>query len=171
MNLLEAKSLNQLLVVGPIVGHHEGGRGVEAFDEISNFVIERWIAGATNIIHPFTLQITAGFREQRISRILIVDTIEETEETSFLVVAFVVAVIDNRDDSSDRFAVLLYKEGTALCIFVERMRAKADQFLLIEPDRGDPIGVPLVQSPKQLHKFTTLTLVFNSNNLINGTHG
>ena len=57
---------------------------------------------------------------------LIVDTIEETKESTFFAEAFVVTMIDNGGYATDYHAILPDYKRSALCVLIKRVSAKSN---------------------------------------------
>ena len=90
LGLAEAVVLQQPRVIGRVVGHHEGRRGVEAVDQQAHLVVQRRIGRPAEAVDALIGKPLPHGVQQAVGHLLIVDALEEAEEAAALVVALVV---------------------------------------------------------------------------------
>jgi len=90
---------------------------------------------------------------------LVFNTVEKTEEAALFLIAFVVSMVDDPNDSSDNFPILFCDKRAALGVFVKGMLPKSDQFFLIDTNRWNPIRISLIEPPNEIHELPSLLTV------------
>src|SRR3954451_8302825 len=104
LRLGEAAALDQPLIVGRVVGHHEIRRLIEALDEQSRLVVHRRVCRTAQFRNAALGEPVADRGKEPRGDLLIIDGLEKTEKTSVLLVLAIVAVIENRHHAADRLA-------------------------------------------------------------------
>jgi hypothetical protein len=104
-----------------------------------------------------------SFRQPRSGRVkqpgrylLIVNRLEETEEPPSLIVALDVSLVYDRQHSPTRIASTVSQKGLTFVLLIERMSFEADEFLLVQPQRRNPIRIVSVDPPRQLEEVALL---------------
>jgi len=81
-----------------------------------------------------------------------------------VVVAIDVSLIQNGADAADHFTPTIGQKCLDLVPIIERIVGITDIFLLIEAERGNPVGVFPIDNPGELEKLLSLLGVRDSLN-------
>ena len=153
LRLAEAVVLDQPLVVGRVVGHHERRRRVEPVDQQPQLVVQRRVGRPAETVDVLIVEPLPHGVEQPVGGFLIVDAVEESEESSAIVVMGDVSLVENRGDPPADLAVAIGQEGLARVPIVERVLPIVDHLLLAAPQRRDPVGIVAVERPRKVEKL------------------
>jgi hypothetical protein len=153
LDLLEAAALDEALIVGPVVRHHEERGRVEAFDEEAALVVHRGVHRAADGGDVALLEPSAGGGEEGGGGFLIVDALEEAEEAAVFFVEAVVGVVEDGGEAADGLFAVEGEESLDFGVIVEGVMLVPDELLLILAERGHPVGVGAVDVPGELEKL------------------
>ena len=155
LGLAETVVFQQPRVIGRVVGHHEGGGGVEAVDQQAHLVVQRRIGRPAKAVDALIGKPLPHGVQQAVGHLLIVDALEEAEETAALPVTLVVTPIQDGGDPAADLAAAKGQERLHPVPFVERVRPVSDQFLLVAAQRRNPVRVVAVQGPGKLQELSS----------------
>ena len=116
-----------LRVIRRIVSHHDGRRIVVSFDEQSALVVRARIHRSANGLHAAGLGPLGDFVKKRVRQSLVVDALEEAEESRLLFVILVVVVVDDADDAADALAVFVGDDRMHVGVLEERILRHVQQ--------------------------------------------
>ena len=131
--------------------------GVEALYQQPTLVVLRWVDGATHQCSATLRQNVFRNLKQARGDIAVVDEIEETEESRLVVVIFVVCLVDDRRNSSNRPAVAVRDEWKQLTVIVKWMTA-ACQARHTPWKRWQEVAIALVQGLRNVLEQPPLLL-------------
>ena len=124
--------------------------------------VQRGIRRPPQLENPLVGKPIAGGIEQPVGHFLVVDRLEEAEESAAVVVAIDVSLVQNGADAADDFTPTIGQKCLDLVPIIERIVGIADIFLLVEAERGNPVRVFLIYCPGKLEKLLSLPGIRNS---------
>ena len=155
--------VHQDRIVARVVGHHDHGARIEAFDQHAALVVGGRIHRPAHHRGAAVEYPLARARQQGAGHIHIVHAFEKPEEPGVLTVEAVVVPVEDGRHAPHHAAVPQRQVKLGLGIGVERMLAAVEQFLNRDPQRRHPIGVVAVQCIRQFHELFQRLLVVNRN--------
>ena len=156
--LAEAVALDQPLIVGRVVRHHDEGRAIEAADQQPDVVVDRQVLGPANQLHPFRAEERRRRVEERSRHLLAVDRLEQPEEAGLLAVARHVRVVhDRRDAPGDVAARVAREEQLHVGVLEERVLRRIQEILPLHEQRRHPVRVSAIDGPGEADEMLLLT--------------
>jgi hypothetical protein len=145
---------HESIIVRRVVRHHEHRRRIEALDQHADLVIDGEVHRPANGIEAARLQKTARVVEERAGNIRVVDRIEESEESDFVLMELVMQAVEDGTNPSEDFAGLRRASqiGLDFTVIVERV-FRIETGLDVYKKRGNPRGISGQDLPGEAQKL------------------
>jgi hypothetical protein len=95
--------------------------------------------------------------QQGVGDLLVVDTLEEAEESAVLTVVFVVRPVENGGYAPAHFTRPVREKSLSLPRFIKRVRLVSHETFLDSPEWRNPMRVVPVESPGKLQELLLLS--------------
>lgn len=135
LGLLEPVGLDQLRIVGRVVGHHDDRRAVVAVDEGADLLVDVHVHRAAHDLAAARSQPVARRVEQGVGHLLIADDLKLPEKADRLVPDLRMGLVGDGGDGADRLAVAQGAEELDLGVLVKGFTAGSKCFMR-SPIRG-----------------------------------
>src|SRR5438105_2731324 len=83
----------------------------------------------------------------------IINALEESKKSCFVLVKRIMIMIDNGGNSSDDLAIIFGKKKSGVGMFIERIFLLVDEFHPVHLNRRHPVRIGSVNIPKEADEF------------------
>jgi len=148
----KAAVAHQFRVVGRVVGHHQGGRGVKTLHQQAYLMVGGRIERAPKEFHVFISDPPFGCRKECGRNLRVTGTFEKTPYSHFFVVILVVVSVHYGGNPAHRFLPAFGQKQFPFGKAPEGMAFRVEQSGHAGFEWGDPVGVSVIYLPGKVNE-------------------